>query len=216
MKRTAVTLTIAALSIAAADRGLPARPAPMDYPVQDKATHVTIAAEYMPPEQVRGSFATDLSRYLVFEVALYPTSGRSIDVQHLDFALKADGRTVRPATAQAIAGSNQRRSRARSNDILLYPSVGVTTGSWGTGTSVGVGVGMGGGAPGPASTDRDLDVMRQEIEDRILPEVKTARPVAGYLFFPADSSRRRASSYVLEYTGPDGEVRVTVPLPEKN
>jgi hypothetical protein len=175
---------------------------------------VTLAAEYMPPEQVRGSFATDLSRYIVLEVALYPGGGKSLDIAHLDFALKADGRTVRPATARAIAGSNQRRGKSRANDILLYPTVGVTTGSWGTGTSVGVGVGMGGGAPGPASSDRDRDVMEQEIEDRVLPETASSKPVAGYLFFPAGNNRRRASSYVLEYTGPSGDVRLTVPMPK--
>ncbi|HYO81649.1 MAG TPA: hypothetical protein VES20_09625 [Bryobacteraceae bacterium] len=216
MRRSLAVTLLCAASLAAADRGLPARSSAADYPAQESGKQVTLAAEYMPRDQVTGSFSTDLSRYVVFEVAVYPANGKSLDVSHLDFALKADGRTVRPVNGRAIAGSNQRRGQARSKDILLFPTIGLTTGSWGTGTSVGVGAATGGGPPGPASTDRDRDVMQQEIDDRILPEVTTNKPVAGYLFFPVSPGRRRPSSYVLEYNdGTGAEVRIAVPASDK-
>jgi hypothetical protein len=197
----------------AAQRGLPARNSPADYPERAELKGLTVAAEYADPDQVRGSFSTDLSEYAVFEVAVYPRQdGRPLDLQTMDFALRVDGRTVRPVEPRTIAGINQRKGQARSRDITLYPNVGVTAGSWGTGTMVGLGVGMGGNAPGPASTPDDRRVMEQELEDKGLADAIVSKPVAGYLYFPV--GKRRPGSYVLEYQGADGDLKLTLTAPK--
>lgn len=213
--RCVASLCLMAIGVAsAASRGLPVRSQVSDYAASAGSNGVTVAADVMDPDQIRGSFATDLSQYVVVEVAVYPNKdGSPLDVATIDFGLRADGRLIRPAEPASIARVNQRRGQARSRDVVLYPTVGMTTGSWGTGTQVGVGVGMGGGAPGPASTDRDRSVMERELEDKGLPEALAAKPVAGYLYFPV-GSKRRATNYELEYTGERVDVKFNLPAPK--
>lgn len=204
-----------ALACWAANRGLPARNSPADYPGQGEANGIAIAAECMDPDQVKGSFATDLADYAVLEVAIYPKKdGTPLDLQTMDFSLRLDGRMVRPVEPRSIAGIIQRRAQNRTRDIVLYPTVGVSTGTWGTGTMAGVGIGTGGGAPGPASTDADRRVMEQELDDRILTDAVITRPVAGYLYFPVAAGKRKGGSWVLAYDSGPTQVQVTVPAPK--
>lgn len=170
-----------------------------DYDGQAERDGVRVAAEVLPVDDVKNMFATDLSRYIVVEVAVWPKSGASLDISPIDFALKSGTRSVRPVSGRTIAGVVQRRAKQRRDDLVLYPNVGLSTGSWGTGTAVGVGVGMGGGNgyPPPASTDTDRRVMTEELEERELADGVTSKPVAGYLFFPAN--KKRAGSYELVF-----------------
>src|SRR4051794_1543319 len=186
------------LGSAAPSRGLPARHSPSDYPASSSDKGVTVAADVMDSDQVRSSFATDLSGYLVVEVALYPKSGTTLDISAMDFALYVDGRMMRPAEPRSIAGINQRKSRAQRDDIALYPTVGMTTGTWGTGVGVGVGVGRN-GRPGPASTDHDRRTMETELDEKGLQEGDAAKPVAGYLYFPVGPAKKRSGKYELHY-----------------
>jgi len=213
MKLVCVLLASTAL-LAATGRGLPARPTPADYPAHASSQGVTIAAEIMDPDLVKGSFSTDLDNYTVVEVAVYPgKDGKPIELSLIDFALRVDGRMVRPVPPRSIAKLNQKRGQDRSRDITLYPSVGVHAGSWGTGTTVGVGVGVGGNAPGPASSDRDREVMEQELDDKALQEAVLSKPVAGYLYFPATPRRKGPVTYELEYQL--GGVSIKLPVPKK-
>lgn len=207
-----LALTLLAVTAFAVSRGLPARSSPADYPAQSDAKGITVAAEYTPPDQVSGSFSTDLSEYAVFEVAVYPRkNGPPLDLQTMDFALRVDGRMVRPVEPRAIAGINQRKGQARTRDVTLYPNVGVSTGSWGTGTMAGVGVGIGSSRPGPAASPDDRRVMEQELEDKGLPDTVISKPVAGYLYFPV--GKRRPGTYVLEYQGADADIKLTLTAP---
>lgn len=197
-----------------ANRGLPARNSAADYSGHGESGGVTVAAESMDADQIKGTFATDLTDYAVLEVAIYPRKdGTQLDLQTMDFALRVDGRMVRPADPRSIAGILQRRAQGRSRDIVLYPTVGMTTGSWGTGTMAGVGVGMGGGAPGPASTDADRRVMENELDDRLLQDALITRPVAGYLYFPVPAGKRRGGTWVLEYDSGATQVKLSLPAP---
>lgn len=212
-----VALGLAWIGLAvAAPRGLPVRTSPADYAAHAEQSGAKMAAEVLSPDDVRNLFSTDLRNYIVVEVAVWPKEGGQLDVSGVDFGLKTDpGRApVRPASARTIATINQKRSRSRTDDIVLYPSVGVTTGSWGTGTQVGVGVGMGGGAPGPASTGRDREVMEQELDERALPDVVATKPVAGYLFFPAAPKGRKSASYELIYDSEAGRLAASLPVPK--
>lgn len=213
MTRTAAVCFALPLLVFAANQGLPVRGSVADYPAHDEDKGIVVAADLMGPDQVKGSFATDLSQYAVIEVAVWPKKdGTPLDLSSIDFALRADGRMVRPVEPRSIASINQRKGQARSRDIVLYPNVGVTTGTWGTGTMVGVGIGTAGNAPGPASTDRDRQVMEMELEDKGLRDALITQPAAGYLYFPI--GKTRASSYQLEYAVNGVEVKMTLQAPK--
>ena len=214
MKRLSTMLLALPLLVSAANNGLPVRSSVADYPAYGEDKGVVVAADLMDPEQVKGTFATDLSQYAVIEVAVWPKKdGTPLDLSAIDFALRADDRMIRPAEPRSIAGINQRKGQARSRDIALYPNVGVTTGTWGTGTMVGVGIGPGGNAPGPASTDQDRRVMEMELEDKGLRDAMITQPAAGYLYFPL--GKTRASSYQLEYSLNGVDVKMTLQAPKK-
>lgn len=178
----------------------------------------------LSPEQVRNTFATDLNRgYIVIEVGAYPRGGNRVDVSIQDFALRAGASDmVRAAAPRAIASILQQKNAgppSRSSDITLYPTAdfGVVSNPGGravyTGAGVGVGVGDQGQPPRPGSTDRDRMTMRQGLEDKALPEGKTTRPVAGYLYFPMTAAKRKNVAYELTYFADGGKVRVALPPP---
>ena len=213
--RFAVCLLVGTISLWAQrpGDGLKPRPNAIDYAGHSEDKGVKIGAEVVSPDNVRNLFSTDLSSYVVVEVAVWPAGSKSLDLSAVDFALKLDSNRapVRPVSPRTISGVLQRKGQSRRDDIVLYPTVGVTTGTWGTGTSVGVGVGMGGGPPGPASTDQDRRVMQMELEDTGLPETVVQKPVAGYLYFPAGSKNRKLTSVELIYDSDAASVKMTLP-----
>ena len=86
----------------------------------------------------------------------------------------------------------------------------------GAGVGVGVGVGVGddpnvAAPPRPASTDRDRTIMEKELADKALPEGKTTRAVAGYLYFPKPLARQRNTAYEITWYGNDRQVHLTIP-----
>ena len=50
--------------------------------------------------------------------------------------------------------------------------------------------------------------MGQELEDKALPEGKTERAVAGYLYFPMTTAKRKNVAYELMYYAAGGKLRV--------
>ena len=215
----------AALGLATNPPGIHARPAASDYPASDSSENITVAAAVLPPEQVRNTFATDLNHgYIVVEVGVYPRNGSSIDLSSLDFALRVGATDmVRPATPRVLASILQQKNAGpppRSSDVTLYPTadVGVASGPNGravyTGAGVGVGIGDQGQPPRPGSTDRDRMTMGQELEDKALPEGKTERAVAGYLYFPMTSLKRKNVAFALMYYAAGSKLRVLFPPAE--
>jgi hypothetical protein len=196
------------------------RPNSADYRTQETAGDMTLAAEILPSNQVRNLFSTDLSKYIVVEVAVYPKDGTTADVHRIDFTLKlGSGDVVRAANPAAIARTKQQAASAppsKASDINIYPTatIGYESGPYHRGvytqTGVGVGVGQPSGPypPGPASTDQDRRTMQLELEDNALPEGAAAKAVAGYLYFPATS--RKNVTYDLEYYTQQGRVRLTL------
>jgi hypothetical protein len=193
--------------------GLPPRQAAADYTAHGEDKGVKVAAEVVSADQVRNMFSTDLSSYVVVEVAVWPAGNKALDLSAVDFALKLDPNRgpIRPVSPRTIAGVLQRKGQSRRDDIVLYPSVGVTTGTWGTGTNVGVGIGTGGGAPGPASTDQDRRTMQMELEGSGLPDAVVQKPVAGYLYFPTGSKNKKLTTVELIYESDAASVKMTLP-----
>ncbi len=207
------------------------RPASAEYRAHETAGDVTVAAEILPPNQVRNLFSTDLSKYVVVEVAVYPRDGSTVDVNRMDFALKpGSGELVRAANPAAIARTRQQASTPRPGkpaDINVYTTVGVGYESGtnqndpnrngpnrnkGVYTDVGVAVAVGQppypAPPGPASTDQDRRTMQMELEDNGLPEGQASKAVAGYLYFP--TSTKKTVTYDLEYYTPQGRLHLTL------
>jgi len=199
------------------------RPNSTDYRAHETAGDVTVAAEILPPNQVRNLFSTDLSKYVVVEVAVYPKDGTTVEVGKIDFALKVgSGEVVRAANPAAIARTRQQASTPRptkASDVNVYTTVGVgyENGSDRNGvnrkgvyTETGVAVAVGQppypSPPGPASSDQDRRTMQMELEDNALPEGPASKAVAGYLYFPV--STKKTVTYDLEYYTPQGRVRL--------
>ena len=237
MKQFAILLAASAVALATDPRGLKPRSGPADYPAHETGTDVTIGAAVLTPAQVKSTFATDLSGYLVLEVGVYPGAGQAVDVSIGDFAVRvgSEGEIVRAANPQAIAASNQRKKApkpSRASDVTLYPSatIGYESGTYtdpasgqrrragGVYTDAGVGVGIGDQGPQmprPGSTDRDRDVMNQELTDKMLPDGKTSDPVAGYVYFRLPA-KARTSALELQYFAAGGKVRVLLPAVRTN
>jgi hypothetical protein len=224
---------LAGLLLADGVSGIRPRESSADYTAHQKVPGAIVAAALVPPDQVKKLFAADLNAggYLVIEVAIYPEGGAEIDVSSGDFLLRVGSNPaiVRNASARAIAAALQRKSAPpeirRKNDINVYPSatIGYESGTDGYGrrrsgvyTAAGVGVGVGddpraSAPPRPASTDRDRTTMEQELADKALPEGKTTRTVAGYLYFPNPTAKQRNAAYEITWYGSDRQVHLTIP-----
>ncbi len=76
---------------AAAQTGVPPRPATNEYPAHNGRA----GAAVVPSAQVAKVFSPLIARdYIVVEFAIYPANGQRIDLQSLDFALN-DGADTR-------------------------------------------------------------------------------------------------------------------------
>lgn len=236
MRRTALVWMAAGVLLARDGQGIRPRPTPADYPASESASALTLAAAVIAPEQVKHMFATELNNgYIVVEVAVYPGSGQELDLATGDFTLKigGSGDMLRAASPRAIASVLQKKHeprQAKASDVTIYPSATIgyesgprydpVTGQRRTGGGVytGAGAAVGVGDPGPqpprpASTDRDRVTMQQELEDKALPEGKSTKTVAGYLYFPRPAGKVRNALYEINYYGTNGKVRVAVPPP---
>ena len=218
-----IALMLVAVIAALANNGIRPRGSPADYPAHVTSDGVTIASAVVPAAQVRKIFATDLNRggYVVVEVAVYPESGGEVDVSSGDFMLSATGESsaIPPVSARSIAGVLDRKNSpplVRDTDVTT--SVGYETGTDPvTGRRVSgtyTGVAVANGPPGslaPPPSGPDPWTMKQELEERSLPEGKTSQPVAGYLYFPKRSKKSRNAGYDLTYYGASNKVRLVIP-----
>ena len=204
MKR--IALMLVAVIAAFASNGIRPRGSAADYPTHVTSDGVTIAAAVLPPAQVRKIFSTDLNSggYIVIEVAVYPESAPDVDVSSGDFMLSPAGETsAAPVSARTIAGVLDRKnSPSRGRDTDVTANVGYETGTDPvTGRRVSgtyTGVAVANRPPGtlaPPPSGPDPWTMKQELEERSLPEGKTAQPVAGYLYFPKLSKKSRNAGY---------------------
>ncbi|HWY46226.1 MAG TPA: hypothetical protein VNX70_02515 [Bryobacteraceae bacterium] len=222
MKRIALILVVAIAALAS--NGIRPRGTPADYPTHATSDGVTIAAAVIPPAQVRKIFSADLNSggYIVIEVAVYPESAPDVDVSSGDFMLSPAGETsaVPPVSARTIAGVFDRKnSSPRGRDTNVDVAIGYETGNdpvtgqRRSGTYTGVAVQN--GPPGtlaPPPSGPDPWTIKQELEERSLPEGKSTQPVAGYLYFPKLSKKSRNAGYDLTYYGVNSKIRLTVPV----
>ncbi len=225
MRRAALLIIIlvlsTALTAAADQKGIAARPKPSDHQAQAAMKDFKIAASCLSRLDIRKEFSSDLNRgYVVVEVALYPENGKSVEVDpgQIFLRLTEDGKPIRAAEARIIARTLQKAS-AGDRDVSVYPSVGVgyetsrydpntgvqRPGGWTTDVGVGVGVGNG----GAADTDEDRKVMELELTEKGLPKGTFSTPVSGYIYFAAPKTL--VTSVILDLTLAGQQTKLTLP-----
>ena len=227
MKRIACFCFLAVL--AAADTGTSVRPGPSDYDTHQTIKDAAIAASLLSAAEAAKIFSAAVSRnFIVIEIAVYPENGSTFDLQAVDFALKiaADNR-VYALTPEEVAWHGRKPPDPQSNASLgavqvtggagvgfgsqTNPATGRTT--HGVYTYEGVGVTN---RPQPASPPQSGSadstyVLEGRLRGLQLQEGRTARPVAGYLYYPAVKKPRKAP-LLLEYSRSGERALLTLPV----
>jgi hypothetical protein len=221
-------LALSAAPLLFADyQGIPPRPSSADYAAHTDSAGVSIGASSATSAQVRKVFGSDwTSRYLIFEVALYPQGGVQLSVAPRDFMLRvgADSDTVSPVDADAIVPGPKPMSTNRPIgpgspvDVQVRETVGYSTGPYNRGvyadSRVGVGVDPRGTQTpppaAPAQTDKNFE-LRRALMDNALPDAKTSKPIAGYLYFPRPKGMKKDDALELRYYGDPDRLTLNVP-----
>jgi hypothetical protein len=207
-----LTLRILALALPAtflyAFDGVPVRGSAADYPARAAIGPMTIAAAYVPRDQVKKLFGADLFEhgYVVLEVAVFPEPGREVDLSPDDFYLRQG---FKPdawpgATPHMVA----LQFRPQTNLPMTMPAT-ANVGSRGSipsnerdgGRMVSVGArSCGPGCASEVPLSPKLAALEKRLSEQSFPKTKTSRPVAGYLFFPRATWEKKPA-YELRYFG---------------
>lgn len=202
-------------------KGIPARSGPAEYTAQTTVSGVTYAASLIPPNEVKHLFAFDISKhYIVFEVAVYPATSSSIDLDREEFIARSSpsGDEVRCTdsitAASVIQQSKLPAPQSRAGNVTTSATVGYETGTdpytgqryHGTYTATEVSVDNRDPGPplppSPGGYPQDRDLLESQLWAKSLPGGQIRQPVAGYLYFPISALKKKASgTYLLEYAG---------------
>jgi hypothetical protein len=220
----AAVLLLAVASVAETPKGIKPRASAESYPAVTTQPNLTLGAVQLTANQVRKTFVSSLGKkYVVLEVGAFPKSEVQLSARDFMLVVRGQKDEIRTADPETIAGLLARKEAKGDKDVTVSPVVGVTYSSggdpydpygpayggrgWGTSTGVAIQRG-GGGQRDPKTVDADRKTMATELKDKQLPEGSTAKPVAGYLYFPVPDNPKAALD--LEYRGPAGTF--TVPL----
>jgi hypothetical protein len=213
-------IVLLTLSAAFAGDGIPPRGTAEDYSAHTVSGKVAIGAAYVTPAQVKKIFGEDLDKrgYVVFEIGMFPSANIEVEISPDDFKLRQgkDSSVTRAATPHMVAGDAHPQRQpdkdvpGKMPHVYTADTIGVYHGSNGqhgvyTDTSATVTNYPAPTAPPRSGQSIDPDQIEQRIEDKSLPDVKTKRDVAGYVFFPKPTSDKKAE-FELLYFGMDGQV----------
>jgi hypothetical protein len=220
--RRLLALTVAPL-LFADYQGIPPRPTSADYASHADTASVSIGASAASSAQIRKVFGADWSgHYLFFEVALYPAAGTQLSVAPRDFMLSVgDGPGVTPVDADEIVPGPKALSTTPSAgppvDVQVRETVGYSSGPGpyrGVYTDSQVNVANSGGShqPYPQFTRNDREFeMHRALMDNELPDAKTAKPIAGYLYFRKPKGMKKGDAFELRYYGGSERLKLNVP-----
>jgi len=186
-----------------------------------------IAAERLKPDRVAKTFSSEIDRdYMVIEVAVYPQNGAIIDVQWFDFALRFAGQQeTRPDTPEEASVPLRERPGIKGpvevtseTGVIVTTQKDPVTGRRSTraGTYEGIGVAVGNPQPNPlppASRGPDPRVLQDKLQEKALPQGKTGKAIAGYLYFPKPPKKPQNNLLELAYS--KNNPPLNVPLPPK-
>jgi hypothetical protein len=205
------------LAASGADRGVPPRPTPLDYPAQQTIADWTLAAAIVPVKQMERMFSSDIAKhYVVVETAVYPRdgrSGRSFEVDRFDFGLKSGDTVAHAEKPRDVATPWPERNRVPDGPVSVISDTGVIISRTsdpvnGSRTRVGTYEGVGvtndprARSPQPPNNQGpDPKIVEQRVAETALPEGPTNVAVAGYLFFPRDGLKRpKGPTFELQWT----------------
>ncbi len=209
----------ATLALAQYSAGIDPRPNAADYPAHAGNDVVFLGAQFVSSSDQRKILGKDWSGgYLVVEVALYPEPGQQLTVAPRDFMLRAGAESIAPVDAEVLAPYPRSHSGPVSAPSKVHTqtieTVGVATGPYGrktvyTGTETQVGIGNY-PDPGMGTAPDPKFEIRRALIDKALPDLKTSRPVAGYLYFPKPKNPSKDANWELAYYGAQSQLKLAM------
>jgi hypothetical protein len=168
-------------------------------------------------------FSPEISKqYVVVEVAIYPGGGVPFDVESADFALRVGQRIGRADRPVDVAPWPERRGSEGRSPVDVTTETGViyqrsSDPVYGRQQSVGTYTGVGVSSPGqpngppPPDPRADPQVIYDKAQRMALPEGATKAVIAGYLYFPQYTKRRKSDEIELKYAKDDVKVDLVFP-----
>ena len=153
---------------------------------EDMILSVTL---YTTPADVKELIGDELGgHFIVAEVKIEPKYGKTLTIDRDEFVLHTDdnGEKAKPFAASQIAG---REALIVTHEGVKEKKSGLMIG--------GMGGGMGSGGNDPGSTKVKVqnpatvkeDPLEKTLQDKILVEQKTDKPVGGLLYFPMEKQK---------------------------
>jgi hypothetical protein len=169
---------------------------------------------YIDPADIKSLVGSDLGgHYFVADVKVEPKYGKEVTVDRDDFLLRTnkDGEKARPFAPSQVAGQGGLIvGQVTDNTGVGSPG---WTGATGPvvlgGTRGGARAGSSRGAvasnpPGKSVSEDQPNPLKQALEARMLPSLKTAKPVAGLLYFPME--KQKMKDMELAYGGKENRI----------
>ncbi len=194
----------------AAQGGNATRSSADKYHAQAEHLGVSIGAELLTRKQVSKEFAANVNHCcLVVQVAVYPRKDELLSIFRNDFTLTVEGADapVRPQSADVISAKLEKAEDSSGVTTstgagIDYESGGYTdpvTGQPVRGHTVTRSADVGEPVRVPAAVaELNRQGIERELNEKGLPEAKTALPVSGYLYFPLRKQKKN-TKYRLEY-----------------
>jgi hypothetical protein len=163
---------------------------------------------YTDPADIQNLLGSDLGgHYFVADVKVEPKYGKEISVDRDDFVLRTDrdGERDRPYEGSQIAGKTALvvgKTKAGGNGAavdstptnggqpvpaggpVMYPPTGTAVGGGGAGADSETNK-----AAIKADTGDEPNPLEKTLDDKILPQKKTEKPVSGLLYFPMEKQK---------------------------
>jgi hypothetical protein len=169
---------------------------------EDMILSVTL---YTAPADVKELIGDDLGgHYIVAEVKVEPKYGKTLNIDRDDFVLRTDdnGEKVKPFAPSQIAG---REALIVTQNGAKQKKTGLTIGGMGGGMGTG-----GGNDPGTTQVKVQNPATQKEnplektLQDKILVEQKTDKPVGGLLYYPME--KQKLKDMELRYGPQDSRI----------
>jgi hypothetical protein len=217
-----LAFSAATLAFAQPRSGVDPRPSVADYPAHTGNDAVSLGAVFLGSADQRKLLGEDWSgSYLIVEVALYPEPGHPLTVAPRDFMLRAGDERMAPVDAETLVPYPHTKTNSgpigpdSKVHVRTVDTIGVASGPYGrktvyTDSQVQVAVGD---TPYPSQPpplpDPKLE-KRRALEDKELRDAKTAKPVAGYLYFPKPKKVAKDATYELDYYGDPAQLKLAL------
>jgi hypothetical protein len=186
---------------------------------------LTVSLHVLPAD-VKALIGTELGgHYILADVKVEPKYGKEVVIDRDDFMLRTDkdGERTKPFVPSQIAGEGVlvvSRGAAKGGGIGIgggypdyppgypggYPPMGAPPIM-----TPGVGVGVGGGedenkATAKTGNPEKPNPLKQALEERMLPNQKTEKPVSGLLYFPME--KQKMKDLELVFGGVENRIRL--------